>query len=39
MDLAPGSDPGEDQDESGPLRSRLLAMARVAEALQGRNGS
>jgi superfamily II DNA or RNA helicase len=37
MDLAPGSDPGEDQDESGPLRSRLLAMARAAEALQGRN--
>jgi superfamily II DNA or RNA helicase len=36
MDLAPGSDPGEDQDESGPLRSRLLAMARAAEALQGR---
>ena len=31
-----GSDPGEDADESGPLRSRLLAMAKEAEALQGR---
>jgi superfamily II DNA or RNA helicase len=39
MDLAPGSDPGEDKDESGPLRSRLLAMARAAEALQGRKDS
>ena len=36
LDLAPGSDPGEDADESGPLRSRLLAMAKEAEALQGR---
>jgi superfamily II DNA or RNA helicase len=36
MDLAPGSDPGEDVDEAGPVRSRLLAMARAAEALQGR---
>src|SRR5262249_27571359 len=36
MDLSPGSDPGEDKDESGPLRSRLLTMARAADALQGR---
>jgi len=35
MDVTPGSDPGEDADETGPLRSRLLAMAREAEALQG----
>jgi len=36
MDLPPGSDPGEETDESGPVRSRLLAMAREADALQGR---
>lgn len=36
LDLAPGSDPGEDADDSGPLRSRLLAMAKEAEALFGR---
>lgn len=36
LDLAPGSDPGEDADESGPLRSRLLALAHEADALQGR---
>lgn len=36
MDLPPGSDPGEDADDAGPVRSRLLAMARQAEALQGR---
>ncbi|HXG08671.1 MAG TPA: helicase-related protein [Gemmataceae bacterium] len=36
VDLPPGSDPGEDADATGPLRSRLLAMARQAEALQGR---
>ncbi len=36
MDLAPGSDPGEDADDAGPVRSRLLAMAREADALQGR---
>jgi superfamily II DNA or RNA helicase len=36
MDLPPGSDPGEDADDTGPVRSRLLAMAREAEALQGR---
>lgn len=36
LDLAPGSDPGENADESGPLRSRLLAMARAADALHGR---
>lgn len=36
MDVPPGGDPGEDADETGPLRSRLLAMARRAAALQGR---
>ncbi len=36
LDLVPGSDPSEDADESGPLRSRLLALARAADALQGR---
>lgn len=36
MDLPPGSDPGEDPDDYGPVRSRLLAMAREAEALHGR---
>ena len=35
-DLAPGSDPGEDADDAGPLRSRLLEMAKEADALQGR---
>lgn len=35
-DLAPGSDPGEDADDSGPLRSRLLRMAKAADALQGK---
>ena len=35
-DLAPGSDPGEDADDTGPLRSRLLEMAKEADALQGR---
>lgn len=36
VDLPPGSDPGEDADESGPLRSRLLTMAKEADALRGR---
>lgn len=34
-DVVPGADPGEDPDESGPLKSQLLAMARDADALQG----
>jgi superfamily II DNA or RNA helicase len=36
VDLIPGSDPGEDVDDAGPLRSRLLEMAKEADALQGR---
>ena len=36
VDLAPGSDPGEDSDDNGPLRSRLLRMARAADALHGK---
>jgi superfamily II DNA or RNA helicase len=35
-DVAPGSDPGEDTSEAGPVRSRLLSMARAADALCGR---
>lgn len=36
VDVPPGGDPGEDADDAGPLRSRLLAMAKRAEALMGR---
>ena len=36
LDLAPGGDPGEDSDDSGPLRSRLLRMAKAADALHGK---
>jgi superfamily II DNA or RNA helicase len=36
VDLAPGSDPGEDADDAGPLRSRLLRMAKAADSLQGK---
>jgi len=36
MDLAPGSDTGEDDSAEGKQRRRLLDMARQAEALQGK---
>jgi superfamily II DNA or RNA helicase len=35
IDLPPGSDPGEQDDEERTNRRRLLEMAREAEALQG----
>src|SRR5262249_59218174 len=35
-DVAPGGDPGEDTNDAGPVRSRLLKMAQAADALCGR---
>lgn len=35
VDTAPGGDPGEETAPDGPLRRRLLQMAREAEALRG----
>jgi superfamily II DNA or RNA helicase len=35
MDVAPGSDPGGEEDEAVSNRRRLLEMARAAEALSG----
>ncbi|MBI3455020.1 MAG: DEAD/DEAH box helicase [Candidatus Rokubacteria bacterium] len=35
VDVTPGGDPGEDPDEGGPNRRRLLEMARDADALAG----
>jgi len=35
MDLTPGSDPGEEEDDGQSNRRRLLAMAREADALRG----